>query len=51
MKLFVRINTTEALNIIAGGLKVEKADIAGICTDSHHSSYLPWFDRADLLDA
>jgi cysteine desulfurase/selenocysteine lyase len=44
--VFVR-NTTEALNIVAKGLDVAKDDIAIVCTDSHHSSYLPWLEKAD----
>lgn len=43
--VFVR-NTTEALNIVAGGLDIRKDDIVVVCTDSHHSNYLPWLDRA-----
>lgn len=43
--MFVR-NTTEALNIVARGLDIGKDDIVVACTDSHHSNYLPWLDRA-----
>ena len=43
--VFVR-NTTEALNIVARGLELQKDDIVIVCTDSHHSSYLPWVDKA-----
>ncbi|MCP5103267.1 MAG: aminotransferase class V-fold PLP-dependent enzyme [bacterium] len=43
--VFVR-NTTEALNIVAGGLDIGKEDIVIACTDSHHSNYLPWVARA-----
>lgn len=43
--VFVR-NTTEALNIVAKGLDIGKDDIVLICTDSHHSSYLPWLEKA-----
>lgn len=43
--VFVR-NTTEALNLVAKGLKVSKDDYVIICTDSHHSSYLPWVEKA-----
>ena len=43
--VFVR-NTTEALNLVAAGLDIGKDDIVVVCTDSHHSNYLPWLDRA-----
>ncbi len=43
--VFVR-NTTEALNIVARGLDIGREDIVVVCTDSHHSNYLPWLDRA-----
>jgi cysteine desulfurase/selenocysteine lyase len=44
--IFVR-NTTEALNIIAHGLEISADDKVVVCTDSHHSNYLPWLNRAD----
>ncbi len=39
--VFVK-NTTEGLNIVARGLDLKKDDICVVCTDSHHSNYLPW---------
>lgn len=45
--VFVR-NTTEALNIVARGLDLAKDDIVVVCTDSHHSNYLPWLGRAEV---
>jgi cysteine desulfurase/selenocysteine lyase len=44
--IFVR-NTTEALNIVAKGLEIAKNDLVLVCTDSHHSGYLPWLERAN----
>ncbi|MCP5048661.1 MAG: aminotransferase class V-fold PLP-dependent enzyme [bacterium] len=44
--IFVR-NTTEALNLAANGLGIGKDDTVVVCTDSHHSNYLPWVDRAN----
>lgn len=46
--VFVK-NTTEALNIVAGGLNIEKNDHVVVCTDSHHSNYLPWTKRANTV--
>lgn len=43
--VFVR-NTTEGLNIVANGLEIGKDDTVIVCTDSHHSGYLPWVERA-----
>lgn len=43
--IFVR-NTTEGLNIVAMGLELAKDDTVVVCTDSHHSGYLPWLERA-----
>jgi len=43
--VFVR-NTTEALNIVAKGLDIGKNDTVVVCTDSHHSGYLPWLEKA-----
>jgi cysteine desulfurase/selenocysteine lyase len=43
--VFVR-NTTEGLNIVAMGLELAKDDTVVVCTDSHHSGYLPWLERA-----
>jgi cysteine desulfurase/selenocysteine lyase len=39
-------NTTEALNIVAKGLDINPDDTVIVCTDSHHSNYLPWLDRS-----
>lgn len=39
--VFVR-NTTEALNLVACGLKLRTEDRVIAFTDSHHSAYLPW---------
>jgi cysteine desulfurase/selenocysteine lyase len=39
-------NTTEALNVVAKGLDIKRDDIVVVCTDSHHSNYLPWLERA-----
>ncbi len=44
--IFVR-NTTEALNMVAKGLGISKEDTVIVCTDSHHSGYLPWLERAN----
>lgn len=44
--VFVR-NTTEALNVVAKGLDVGKDDTVIVCTDSHHSNYLPWLEKAN----
>jgi cysteine desulfurase/selenocysteine lyase len=44
--IFVR-NTTEALNIVALGMEIEHDDTVVVCTDSHHSNYLPWLNKAD----
>jgi len=44
--VFVR-NTTEALNIVAKGLNLGKDDGVLVCTDSHHSGYLPWLEKAN----
>lgn len=44
--VFVR-NTTEALNIVAKGLELGKDDTVIVFTDSHHSSYLPWLEKAN----
>lgn len=44
--VFVR-NATEALNIVAKGLDIKPGDTVIVCTDSHHSNYLPWLDRAN----
>jgi cysteine desulfurase/selenocysteine lyase len=45
--VFVR-NTTEALNVVAKGLDLSKDDTVLVCTDSHHSGYLPWLDKANV---
>lgn len=45
--VFVR-NTTEGLNIVASGLEIGKNDTVIVCTDSHHSGYLPWVERAKV---
>ena len=45
--VFVR-NTTEALNIVAKGLDLGKDDTVIVCTDSHHSGYLPWLEKANV---
>ncbi len=44
--IFVK-NTTEALNIAAKGLDIEKEETVVVCTDSHHSNYLPWLRQAN----
>jgi cysteine desulfurase/selenocysteine lyase len=46
--VFVR-NTTEALNVVANGLDIGKDDTILVCTDSHHSGYLPWVDKANVV--
>ncbi len=43
--IFVR-NTTEGMNLVANGLDLDKNDTVVVCTDSHHSNYLPWVNRA-----
>lgn len=43
--VFVR-NTTEALNIVAGGLDLAPSDDVLIGFDAHHSNMLPWRSRA-----
>jgi cysteine desulfurase/selenocysteine lyase len=43
--VFVK-NTTEALNVVAKGLDIKRDDTVLVCTDSHHSNYLPWLERA-----
>ena len=44
--VFVK-NTTEAINLVAGGLQLSKDDTVLICADSHHSQQLPWIARAN----
>ena len=44
--VFVK-NTTEALNVVAKGLDLKRDDTVIVCTDSHHSNYLPWLERAN----
>ncbi len=46
--VFVR-NTTEALNMVAKGLEIGKDDTVIVCTDSHHSGYLPWLEKANVV--
>lgn len=43
--VFVR-NTTEALNLVAGGLELGPGDLVAVSGDAHHSSLLPWLGRA-----
>jgi len=43
--VFVK-NATEALNIVAKGVDIQPDDPVIVCTDSHHSNYLPWVERA-----
>lgn len=45
--VFVR-NTTEALNVVAHGLRLERDDIVLGCLDAHHSQILPWRRAASL---
>lgn len=45
--VFVK-NTTEALNMVAKGLDIKPDDTVIVCTDSHHSNFLPWLDRASV---
>lgn len=46
--VFVR-NTTEALNMVAKGLEIGKDDTVIVCTNSHHSGYLPWLEKANVV--
>ncbi|HEY0023411.1 MAG TPA: aminotransferase class V-fold PLP-dependent enzyme [Longimicrobium sp.] len=45
--VFVR-NTTEALNLVARGLGLERGDTVVGCLDAHHSQVLPWREAATL---
>ena len=45
--VFLR-NTTEAINLVAGGLDLTKDDMVVVCSDSHHSNLLPWMERATV---
>jgi cysteine desulfurase/selenocysteine lyase len=40
-------NATEALNVVANGLNISRESTVIVCTDSHHSNYLPWLSRAN----
>ncbi|NOQ25382.1 MAG: aminotransferase class V-fold PLP-dependent enzyme [Bacteroidales bacterium] len=41
-------NTTESINLVAHGLNFNKeTDNVIICTDSHHSNYIPWIAAAN----
>ncbi len=42
--IFVR-NTTEAINLVANGLNLNKNDLTIIFTDAHHSNILPWMNK------
>ena len=48
--VFVR-NTTEALNLVASGSRLDADDIVVASLDSHHSQLLPWrrFARVELV--
>ena len=35
-------NTTEALNLVASGLRLTRSDLVLVAFDSHHSNMLPW---------
>lgn len=48
--VFVR-NTTEALNLVARGLGLERGDLVVGCLDAHHSQVLPWRENATLRTA
>jgi len=43
--VFVR-NTTEAINLVANGLKLDKEDLVVVFSDAHHSNMLPWLNKA-----
>jgi cysteine desulfurase / selenocysteine lyase len=45
--VFVK-NTTEALNLVAWGLTLDRNDLVIGCLDSHHSQLLPWRRFANL---
>ncbi|MEU2611443.1 cysteine desulfurase [Micromonospora sp. NPDC007271] len=45
--VFVR-NTTEALNLVAGGLGLTPADSVVTTLDAHHSNLLPWRAHASV---
>jgi cysteine desulfurase/selenocysteine lyase len=45
--IFVR-NTTEALNVVARGLSLDRDDLVVASLDSHHSQLLPWRSVARL---
>lgn len=45
--VFLR-NTTEAINLIASGLDLDKSDDVVVFSDSHHSNLLPWINRATV---
>lgn len=46
--VFVR-NTTEALNVVAHGLRLERQDEVVACPLEHHSNLLPWMARARVV--
>lgn len=46
--VFVR-NTTEALNVVAHGLRLGRHDEVVACPLEHHSNLLPWMARAQVV--
>jgi cysteine desulfurase/selenocysteine lyase len=45
--IFLR-NTTEAINLVASGLNLSKADDVVVFSDAHHSNLLPWMQSATI---
>ena len=45
--VFLR-NTTEAINLVASGLELTKEDRVLVCSDAHHSNFLPWMEHANV---
>ncbi len=45
--VFLR-NTTEAINLVARGLGLDKSDKVVLCAESHHSNMLPWMENATV---
>ncbi|OHU85159.1 cysteine desulfurase [Pseudoalteromonas amylolytica] len=39
-------NTTEAINMVALGLELDSDDWILVCSDAHHSNFLPWQQNA-----
>lgn len=44
--VFVR-NTTEGINLVASGLELKDKELVIVCSDSHHSNFLPWVARSN----